>query len=320
MFDIYNEDCISGAKERIADNSVDLIICDPPFGINETSFEGMYNREKNIIKNYQEAPEDYNLFSKQWIKEATRILKDSGTMYIVSGWSNLYDILDAIKENNLITLNHIIWKYNFGVFAKNKFISSHYHILRVSKSNDVVFNSYCRFAPQEKDENELSLLNKDLEDVFTINKEYNKGEFKNQNKLPNELINKLIMYSSNEGDLVSDFFLGNFTTAYCSKGLNRNFVGFEVNKDSYDYHKDKLQEFKEGSFMKEPPEVVIPENKGKKITAEEIEKIYNRFDELTGKIKTKKEIIEILREEFGRGKFSIINILKKSANRTDIFS
>ncbi len=310
-FEIYNEDCIVGAKNRISDNSIDLIICDPPFGINETSFEGMYNREKNIIKNYQEAPKDYNLFSKQWIKEASRVLKDNGTMYIVSGWSNLYDILDAVKENKLITLNHIIWKYNFGVFTKNKFISSHYHILRVSKSNKTTFNSYCRFAPQEKDDIGLSLLNKDLEDVFCINKEYLKGEHKNQNKLPNELINKLIMYSSNEGDLVSDFFLGNFTTAYCSKGLNRNFIGFEINKEAFDYHIEKIKEFKEGCFIVNPPEAKIPKNKGKSLTEAEINSIHSRYNDLRKVLKTKKEVIDVLAEEFGRGKFSIINILKK---------
>jgi site-specific DNA-methyltransferase (adenine-specific) len=310
-FDFFNEDCIEGAKKRIEDNSIDLIIADPPFGIGEASFESMYNREENVIENYQEAPEDYNLFSKQWIEQATRVLKKNGTMYIVSCWTNLYDVLDAIKENKLIILNHIIWKYNFGVFTKNKFISSHYHILRVSKSENVTFNSYCRFGPQEKKENGNSLLNEDLEDVFIINKEYHRGEFKNQNKLPNELINKLILYSSNEGDLVSDFFLGNFTTAYCSKGLNRSFIGFEINKESFNYHINKIKNFEEGSFMVEPPEVIVPKNKGKRITEEEVSNIHLRFKELEKTIPTKKEIIEILGDEFGRGKFSIINILKK---------
>ena len=314
MIKIYNEDCIKGAKVYIKDNSVDLIICDPPFGIGETKFEGLYNRKNNIIDGYVEAPKDYNTFSKQWVKEAERVLKENGTLYIFSGWSNLYDILDAIKDSNLLTLNQIIWKYNFCVFAKKKFISSHYHVLRVAKQKaDLTFNTYCRFGPQEKASDGKSLLNIDLEDVFLINKEYSSGEVKNNNKLPLEIINKLILYSSNEGDLVSDFFLGNFTTAFSAKGLNRDFVGFELNESGFKHHSKKLQGYEEGCLTKKLKQIKVelPKNQGNKITNEEVIKIKKRFSELLKTEKTKKSIIEILMKEFERGKFSIINILKR---------
>ena len=53
----------------------------------------------------------------------------------------------------------------------------------------------------------------------------------------------MIEYSSNAGDVVCDFFMGNFTTAYCSVKLDRDVVGFEMNKESYDYHEAELQKF-----------------------------------------------------------------------------
>lgn len=83
-------------------------------------------------------------------------------------------------------------------------IASHYHILYCSKTNKSkpIFNTHCRFGSQEKDDNGRKLLYKDLEDVFVVNKEFAPGEIKNQNKLPEELIKKLILYSSNEGDMV----------------------------------------------------------------------------------------------------------------------
>lgn len=234
--EIYNEDCVSGSKQHFADSSIDLIVCDPPFGINETSFHKHYNRdENNIIQGYQEAPEDYYQFSVNWLEQAKRILKPNGSMYVVSGWSNLRHILNAIEDVGFYTINHLIWKFNFGVFTKNKYVSSHYHILFLKHNKNVKhkFNTYCRFKATDRKDNR-SLNYQDLEDVFEINKQYCPGEVKNKNKLPDELIKKLIQYSSDEGDMVCDFFMGNFTTAIVGRSLNRDVCGFEINKEAFD--------------------------------------------------------------------------------------
>ena len=64
---LYNEDCVSGAKAHLATGSVDLIISDPPFGIDEKEFERLYNRkEYNVFPGYVEAPDNY----LEWTKES----------------------------------------------------------------------------------------------------------------------------------------------------------------------------------------------------------------------------------------------------------
>jgi len=241
---IYNKDCISGAKKYFDDESVDLGIYDPPFGINENSFGSQYNRdESNVIKGYVEAPENYLDFTRQWLSEATRILKSNGSMYVISDWSLLHDVLIVIKELDLFVINHIIWKYNFGVFTKKKYVSSHYHMLFLKKSKNakITFNTECRFDPDEKDGKGRSLIYGDLEDVWVINKEYATGKTKNKNKLPEALVQKMILYSSNEGDTVCDFFMGNFTTAFVAQKLGRIPRGFELNKKAFDYHMPLLK-------------------------------------------------------------------------------
>ena len=94
-----------------------------------------YNRKSSrVIEGYNEIlPENYYQFSYDWIAQANRILKESGSMYIFSGWNNLKDILIAIDDVGLTVVNHIIWKYQFGVVTKNKFVTSHYHCLFVCK-------------------------------------------------------------------------------------------------------------------------------------------------------------------------------------------
>ena len=134
-YEFYNQDCVQGAKEHLEDNSVDLIITDPPFAIEGDKLHKHYNRKESfVIDGYVEIPKDeYADFSKLWITEAERVLRPGGALAVVSGYSNLIDILNALKGTTLEEINHIIWKYNFGVSTRSKFVSSHYHILYYSK-------------------------------------------------------------------------------------------------------------------------------------------------------------------------------------------
>lgn len=308
---LYNEDCVSGMKKYIKDSSVNVIIADPPFGLNETNFHKHYKRKNNIINGYEEAPENYYNWSLEWIKECKRILTSDGTLYIIICWNRLYEILKCIEQHELIVLNHIIWKYNFGVYTTNKFVNSHYHILRIGKSKKIKFNTYCRFTQFDKINNKSELYT-DLEDVFVINKEFT-TEKKNINKLPSELINKLILYSSDINDKICDIFMGNFTSAYSSIKLQRNVVGFEINKESYDFHYTKLKIMIENSmdFINIKTKLNKPKNSGKRITSELKVSIKNDYFEMIEKKYKKNDIILNLMKKYERGKFSIINILNE---------
>jgi len=229
MFRIYNEDCIPGARKYISDEEVDLMICDPPFGISEASFDKHYNRkESNVLDGYVEAPEDYLEWTIQWLTEAKRILKPNGSMYLVSGYSKLYEILSAIRQVRMTEINHIIWKYNFGVYTKNKYVTSHYHILYLKKHEKAnpTFNRECRFQGSQESY-------RDREDVWVINREFQPGKVKNKNKLPTKLVGKMVQYSSNPDDIICDFFLGNFTTAYVAVATKRIPIGFEKNSNGF---------------------------------------------------------------------------------------
>ncbi|MDD1673818.1 MAG: site-specific DNA-methyltransferase, partial [Methanomicrobiales archaeon] len=132
---LYNEDCIRGARRYIPSNSVDLIVTDPPYGIEGDRLHRHYNRrERFVARGYVEIPwEEYGEFSKRWIKQAERVLRPGGSIYILSGYTNLYHILAALRSSHLKEVNHLIWRYSFGVFTRKKFVSSHYHILFYEK-------------------------------------------------------------------------------------------------------------------------------------------------------------------------------------------
>ena len=114
-------------------------------------------------------------------------------MYIFSGWNNLKDILIAIDDVGLTVVNHIIWKYQFGVVTKNKFVTSHYHCLFVCKNpKKRKFYPFSRYGKNEKSEDGHSLHYQDKEDVWEIKREYWTGDTKTPTKLPAEIIEKIL--------------------------------------------------------------------------------------------------------------------------------
>jgi len=239
---IYNTNCIEGMKS-IPDKKIDLIITDPPFAINFKASKQNYNRTKSrVIEGYNEIkPEDYYKFTSQWMSQSFRILKESGSMYVFSGWNNLKDILMALDDIGFTTVNHIIWKYQFGVVTSKKFVTSHYHCLYVCKNvKKRKFFPFFRFKKNSKTVEGRSLHYKDKEDVWEIKREYWTGDQKTPTKLPAELIKKILEYSSKRNDVVLDPFLGSGQVAVLSKKLGRKFLGFEIVKDYYKFAKKRL--------------------------------------------------------------------------------
>ena len=227
---IYNKDCVIGAKD-IDDESIDLLICDPPFG-NELNMVSFYRRKNNpVIPVYKEAPDDPELYyqwSKEWLTEAYRILKSNGSIYVVSGWTNAHRVARAAEEVGFHIRNKIIWHYKFCATTKLKYTTSHYEIFYLCKNTKACPTFNRRYRSSDR------LYYSDIHDVWNISKVFDRGNIeKNKNKLPDALVAKMIKISSNEDDLVCDFFLGNFTTAIVAERMNRECCGFEINEESF---------------------------------------------------------------------------------------
>ena len=230
--------------QEIPKNKFDLVITDPPFAINFKATKANYNRTASrVIQGYNEIlPENYYDFSFNWMSEVFRILKESGSMYVFSGWNNLKDILSALDDVGFTTVNHIIWKYQFGVVTKKKYVTSHYHCLYVCKNDKKKkFYPFSRFKKDSKTDNGRSLHYKDKEDVWEIKREYWTGKEKTPTKLPADLIKKILLYSSRKNDLVLDPFLGSGQVAVVSKMLGREYYGFEIVKEYYNFAKKRLE-------------------------------------------------------------------------------
>lgn len=249
---IYNMDCIEGMLEHVDEDSVDLILTDPPFAIGFKPNKANYNRDfDNVIDDYEEIEvDDYDNFTHEWIGQATKVLKENGSMYVFSGWNHLEIMLKHLRIYDFKIINHIIWKYAFGVNCKKKFITSHYHLLYVAKNpKKVKFFTFSRFQKNEKTEDgKRNARYADMEDVWIINRENWTGMEKSPTKLPGEIIKKILSYSSEEGDMVLDPFSGSGQVPWFCKKMDRKHIGFEKSKKIFDFC---MRRFNENKYLLE---------------------------------------------------------------------
>ena len=255
---IYNEDCISGLK-KIKNNSVDIIICDPPYNIGKDFGN---NSDKQDMTKYLE-------WCDNWIKECIRILKPSGTLYIY-GFS---EILSFIRVRIDINVRWIIWHYTNKVTPSLNFWQrTHESILCCYKekpifNRDNVREPYTenflknsvgkvrkstkgRFSNGENETiytaHENGALPRDVIKISALAGGAGKKErVDHPTQKPLELCKKLIDASKNdENTLLVVPFAGSGSECVAAKKENINFIGFEINTKYIDICNDKLKNIK----------------------------------------------------------------------------
>ncbi len=150
----------------LPDGAIDLIITDPPFAIDFRATRNNYNRTgSRVMQGYREiAPEDYLAFTTDWMGQAFRVLRPTGSLYVFSGWNRLRDVLQALDETGFTTINHLIWKYQFGVFTKKRYVTSHYHILFAAKDPKKLYLQQGGALPRGRLGREPGVLDREAED------------------------------------------------------------------------------------------------------------------------------------------------------------
>lgn len=207
------------------DEKADLIFADPPFGIEFKGNMQSYNRKPDALSYVEVSKEDYPDFIRDLVKWSYETLKPSGSMWLLSGWNNLRIVLNVVEEAGFHLLNHCIWRYQFGVFTKRKFATSHYHLLLLVKDlKRYTFNKPGHY----------------VEDVWYIKRPYRRGVKTAGNELPDELVERCIYTSTDKGDLVVDPVLGSGTTMKVCMEMGRRCIGIEINPILEERIREKL--------------------------------------------------------------------------------
>lgn len=232
--EIIHGDAIAELR-KLKSNSIDLIIADPPYNLNKDYGNG------SDSKNFEE----YIDFTKKWTYEATRILKPTGSIYVFMGFrfiSYLYQILE--KDISLNFINWICWHYTQGIGKKKGFSPRHDDILFFTKSKKYKFNLDAIRIPQKYYRSINNMRGANPGDVWEFSHIHycQKNRQNHPTQKPEGLIERMVLASSNEGDLIVDPFSGSGTTLRVCQQLNRNCIGIELNKEYVKMTKERLNE------------------------------------------------------------------------------
>lgn len=220
--------------QNISSETYDLIIADPPYNL------GKDYGNNHDIKGFDE----YLKFSKEWLSQAYRILKPTGTIYVFMGFrfiSYLYDILD--RELGMFFNAWIVWHYTQGIGKTRGFSPRHDDILMFTKSQDFVFNLDDIRVPQKYYRKRNNMRGANPGDVWKFSHVHycNENRQKHPTQKPEGLMERMILASSNKGSLVLDPFVGSGTTLRVCQQLDRLGLGIELNPDYINIIHERLE-------------------------------------------------------------------------------
>ena len=208
---IYNEDCIEGMK-NISDNSIDLIVTDPPYLV---KYKTGRRKDKSHKFTKEILNDDNEQLLKDYIKECHRIMKDDTAMYMFCS-SNKVDFFKQELDQYFTIKNMIIWVKNSHTAGDlQSAFGRKYEIVFLVNKGRSKFNGTR------------------LTDVWEFKRVAGKGQL-HQNQKPVEMIEQCIEKHSNENDVVFDGFMGSGTTAIACINTNRNYIGFELDEEYYE--------------------------------------------------------------------------------------
>ncbi|MBM2814048.1 MAG: methylase domain protein [Ignavibacteria bacterium] len=244
--ELWYGDSIKWLK-TLQSKSIDLIFADPPYNIKKADWDTF------------ESQEEYIKWSMLWIKEASRILKDNGTLFIC-GFSEILADLKHPASKYFKSCRWIVWHYKNKANLGNDWGRSHESILHFRKSKEFTFNIDTIRIPysehtlkypthpqaetsqyggnaekyQAWEPNPNGAKPKDVIEIpTTCNGMHEKTPHPTQK--PEELLRKIILASSNENDIILDPFCGSGTTPVCAEQLNRKWLACDISSDYLDW-------------------------------------------------------------------------------------
>ncbi|MFA5125328.1 MAG: site-specific DNA-methyltransferase [Patescibacteria group bacterium] len=237
---IYKGDCRTILNKEIPEESVDLIFADPPYNLSGNGLKWMGNKTGGdwfmVNEKWDQMSEsEYLKFTKEWLEACKRVLKPTGSIYISCTYHNIGELVMTLKALGFTPRNIITWHKNNAMpsMTRRTFTHSCEYVLFFSKGKKWIFNyaDIKKINPDKaKDGSE-----KQMRDLWIMPVVQGKervrdktGRAAHPTQKPENLLERVILASSNKSDVVLDPFLGSGTTAVIAKKLGRKWIGIET--------------------------------------------------------------------------------------------
>jgi modification methylase len=242
---ILHGNCIE-SMNRLPAKSVDMIFADPPYNL---QLKGELLRPNNskvdaVTDDWDKFSSfsEYDRFTHEWLKAARRVLKDTGTIWVIGSYHNIFRVGTALQDIGFWVLNDIIWRKTNPMpnFRGARFTNAHETLIWCSKSEKAKGFTFNYEA--------MKALNDDLQmrsdwllpicsgaERVTVN-----GHKGHATQKPEALLYRVLLATTKEGDVVLDPFFGSGTTGAVAKKLGRHYIGCEQEEKYVSLATDRL--------------------------------------------------------------------------------
>ncbi len=250
-FTLYNGDCLNILKQ-IPENSVDMVFADPPYMLSNGGFtvhagkmvsvnKGDWDKSNGVKQDFE--------FHLSWIQEVRRVLKPSGTLWISGTYHSIYQCGFALQVAGFHVLNDIAWfKPNASPNLSCRFFTASHETLiwaRKDKKAKHIFN-YGEMKNGTWPEDALKKPGLQMRSVWSMGtpKPSEKVHGKHPTQKPIDLLRRVVLSSTNKGDVILDPFAGSSTTGLAATMNGRKFIGIDMDKNFLDLSIKRFKDIK----------------------------------------------------------------------------
>jgi DNA modification methylase len=257
--------------KKFPPRTIDLVFADPPYNLqldkalwrpNSTRVNGVEESWDHFLDF-----ETYDQFTLEWMTECRRVLKDSGTIWVIGSYHNIFRVGKILQDLGFWILNDIVWVKNNPMpnFHGVRFTNAHETLIWAQKikGNKYIFN-YQAMKELNNEGNGGLQMRSDWRLPLCTGKERLKinGEKVHPTQKPEALLKRVIISSTNPGDIILDPFFGSGTTGAVAKKYGRHWVGIEANSKYISFAKARIEAVIQNSGLNEV--TTVPVNKKKK--------------------------------------------------------
>jgi modification methylase len=242
---VIEGDCVQGMR-TLPDGLADLVFADPPYNLQ------LKNELRRPDQSKVDAVDDewdqfgsfadYDRFTREWLTEARRVLKDTGTLWVIGSYHNIFRVGTILQDLGFWILNDVVWRKTNPMpnFRGRRFTNAHETLIWATKNpkQQYTFNYEAMKALND----ELQMRS-DWNLPICAGHERIKGadgQKAHSTQKPESLLHRVIVSSTRPGDVVLDPFFGSGTTGAVAKRLGRHYIGLERDKTYAKIARDRI--------------------------------------------------------------------------------
>jgi len=240
-------DCIEELK-KLPSGSVDLVFADPPYNLQlGADLARPDNSKVDAVDDHWDQFESfkvYDAFTRAWMSECQRVLKDDGALWVIGSYHNIFRVGTVLQDLGFWVLNDVIWRKSNPMpnFKGTRFANAHETLIWAAKSKGA--RRYTFNYDAMKTANDDVQMRSDWTLPLCTGEERIKGADgakAHPTQKPEALLHRVILSSSRPGDVILDPFFGVGTTGAAAKRLGRRFIGIERESEYVAHAKERIR-------------------------------------------------------------------------------